>query len=219
MELIELKTLKRTATGNGPSRRLRNKGQIPAVLYGPKTGTVLLSVNQSDFDNILKGSGVGQVLFNLVIQDNDETFNKSAMIKELQIHPVSRNSLHIDFYEIDMDRKIKVKVPVTTSGQSKGVELGGILQIIRRELEVQCLPHEVPESIDIDITDLDMGDSVHLGTIPIEGEIEFLDDDNITILTILSPKVEEVEEPEEEEEAEEGVDEEGKEISEGDEKE
>jgi len=212
LELIELKADIRTSTGNGPARRLRQKGQVPAVLYGPKTEPVLLSVNKSDLDVVLKGSSSGQILFNLVVQDNGETFNKPAMIKELQIHPVSRNFLHIDFYEIDMDRRVKVKIPVITSGKAKGVELCGILQVIRRELEVQCFPLEVPEMIEIDVTDLDIGDSIHVGKIPREGDIEFLDDDDYTVVTVLSPKLEEVEEEEEEEE--EGVAEEGEETSE-----
>jgi large subunit ribosomal protein L25 len=124
------------------------------------------------------------------------------MIKELQTHPVSRNFIHIDFYEIKMDQKITAKIPVVTTGTAKGVELGGIVQIIRRELEVECLPLEVPESIEIDISDLDIGDSIHVGKIHLEGGIEFLEEDDYTVVTVVSPKMEE-EEPEEEEEIEE----------------
>jgi large subunit ribosomal protein L25 len=124
------------------------------------------------------------------------------MVKELQTHPVSRDFLHVDFYEIAVDRKIRVKVPIVATGMAKGVELGGVLQIIRREIEVLCLPLEVPESIEIDITDLDIGDSIHVGDISQEGEIEFLEDENFTVVTLLSPKIEEVEEPTEEEEEE-----------------
>lgn len=202
MELIELKTNTRTTTGNGPARRLRKEGQIPAVLYGSKAETVLLSINSHSLDLILKGGGAGQVLFNLVIHEDGETRTSLAMIKELQIHPVSRNFLHVDFYEINMDQKIKVKVPVVTTGKSAGVELGGMLQIVRRELEVQCLPLSVPESIVIDITDLDIGDSVHVGDISLEGEIEILEDGHYTVVNILSPKMEEAEEREGEAEAE-----------------
>jgi large subunit ribosomal protein L25 len=208
LELIELKTNKRTATGNGPARRLRQSGRIPAVYYGPNTEPVLLSVNKNDLEQVLKKGGIGQVMLNLVIQKNGETLNMPAMIKELQTHPVSRNFIHVDFYEIKMDRKITVRVPVTTTGVAKGVELGGILQIVRRELEVECLPLAVPESIVIDVTDLDIGDSVHVGKISLEGEIEILEDDNRTVVTILHPKLEEEEKPEEEE-AEEGAAEEG----------
>jgi len=201
LELIELKTNIRTTVGNGPARRLRQTGQIPAVLYGPKTESVLLSVNKKDLDLVLKKGRSGQIILNLVIQNNGETYTRPAMIKELQVHPVSRNYLHIDFYEIDMDRKITVGVQVVITGTSVGVERGGILQIIRRELEVKCLPFEVPESIEIDVTDLDMGDSVHVKDISLDGEVEFLGESNLTVVTILMPKIEE--EPEAEEEAEE----------------
>jgi len=202
LELIELKTNTRTTTGNGPARRLRKEGQIPAVLYGSKAETVLLSINSHSLDMILKGGGAGQVLFNLVIHEDGKTRTSLAMIKELQIHPVSRNFLHVDFYEINMDQKIKFKVPVVTTGKSAGVELGGVLQIVRRDLEVQCLPLAVPESIVIDITNLDIGDSIHVGDISLEGEIEILEDDHYTVVTLLSPKMEEAEEGEGEAEAE-----------------
>jgi large subunit ribosomal protein L25 len=201
LDLIELKTKIRTTTGNGPARRLRVSGQIPAVLYGPKTEPVLLSVDKSDLELLFKKGGIGQVVLNLVIQKNGETLTMPAMIKELQTHPVSRNFIHVDFYEIKMDQKITAKIPVITTGKAKGVEAGGILQIIRRELEVECLPLEVPESIEVDISDLDIGDSIHVGQIHVEGEIEFLEEDDYTVVTVSSPKMEE--EPEEEEEAEE----------------
>jgi large subunit ribosomal protein L25 len=120
------------------------------------------------------------------------------MIKELQSHPVSRDFLHIDFYEIDMQRKINVMIPVVTKGICKGVELGGLLQIIRREIEVLCMPGDIPEAIELDITDLDVGDSVHVEEIPLGDNVEISSDVNFTVLTIVSPKVEEVEEEEEE---------------------
>jgi large subunit ribosomal protein L25 len=194
LELIELKTNNRTTIGNGPARRLREKGLIPAVLYGPGTESVLLSVTIRDIDMILKKGRIGQALLNLVIPNNGETSTRTVMVKELQLHPVSRNFLHIDFYEVAMDRKIMVNIPVTTTGKAKGVENGGILQIVRRELEVQCFPLDVPESIEIDITDLDIGDSIHVGDISRQGEIEFLDDEHVTVVTVVSPKIEEGEE-------------------------
>ena len=207
MELIELKTKIRTTTGNGPARRLRMSGQIPAVLYGPKTETVPLSVDKSDLELLFKKGGIGQIVLNLVIQKNGETLTMPAMIKELQIHPVSRNFIHVDFYEIKMDQKITAKIPVITTGKAKGVELGGILQIVRREIEVECLPLAVPESIEIDISDLDIGDSIHVRDIKPEGEIEFLEEDDYTVVTVVAPKLEE--EEEELEEEEEGEEEEG----------
>jgi len=192
--------------GSSPARELRRKGKIPAVFYGPETETILLSVNISDLEQAMKKGTSSQVLFSLVIQ-NGKTNKKTVMIKELQIHPVSRNFLHVDFYEIDMNRKINVKVPVTIKGKSKGLELGGTLQILRRELEVLCLPLKIPESIEVDITDLDIGDSVHVDEIPLEGDIEIPFDVNFTVVTMLSPKFEEEleEELEEAEEVEEAA--------------
>ena len=124
------------------------------------------------------------------------------MIREMQRHPVSGNFLHADFYEIDMKNRIRVMVPVTTVGISKGVELGGTLQIVRREIEVLCLPTEIPEKIEIDITELEMGDSIHIDELPLSDGIELPPDVNFTVLTIMSPKIEE--EPEEEVDEEEG---------------
>ena len=206
MELLELKTNLRSSVGSSPARELRRKGKIPAVFYGPETETILLSVNISDLEQAMKKGTSSQVLFSLVIQ-NGKTNKKTVMIKELQIHPVSRNFLHVDFYEIDMNRKINVKVPVTIKGKSKGLELGGTLQILRRELEVLCLPLKIPESIEVDITDLDIGDSVHVDEIPLEGDIEIPFDVNFTVVTMLSPKFEEEleEELEEAEEVEEAA--------------
>ncbi|MDJ0829585.1 MAG: 50S ribosomal protein L25/general stress protein Ctc [Desulfobacterales bacterium] len=206
MDFIELKVNIRKQTGNGPARALRREGRFPAVLYGPQTEATLLSVNCHEFEQILKDHQAGQVLLNLVIE-NDEQTARHAMIRELQADPVSRNLLHVDFYEISMDRKIKVKVPVVTSGKSIGVEMGGMLQLIRRELEVFCLPNEIPETIEIDITNLDIGDSLHVNEIPLTGNVEIPADVNYTVATVLSPKVEEEEVVEEEEELEEEAEE------------
>ena len=197
MEQIELNATVRKTTGNSPARELRRGGQIPAVLYGPQTEPVLLSVNIKEFEQILKKGNIGSIILNLVIQ-NGKKVTKPAMIKELQSHPVSGSFLHIDFYEIDMQRKINVMIPVVTKGISKGVELGGLLQIIRREIEVLCMPGDIPEAIELDITDLDVGDSVHVEEIPLGDNVEISSDVNFTVLTIVSPKVEEVEEEEEE---------------------
>lgn len=196
MEQFELKVTVRKTTGNSPARELRRGGQIPAVLYGPQTEPVLLSVNIKELEQIIKKGNIGSIIFNLVIQ-NGEKITKPAMIKEFQDHPVSGNYLHVDFYEIDMQRKINVMIPVVTQGISKGVEAGGLLQIVRREIEVLCMPGDIPEAIKIDISDLDVGDSVHIDEIPLGDNIEVASDVNFTVVTILSPKVEEVEEEEE----------------------
>lgn len=201
MELIELKAEKRQSVGNGAARALRRDGKIPAILYGPGKDPLKLAISIMELDQIMKDSSAGHVFVDIIIE-GDKEGKRHAMIKELQSSPVSRALLHADFYEISMDRKIKVNVPVVVVGKSKGVEIGGMLQIIRRELEVLCLPGAIPEAFEIDITDLDIGDSVHVEEIPLEKDIEIQADVNFTVLTIVSPKVEE--EPEEEEEELEG---------------
>ena len=216
MERIELQATVRKSTGNGPARTLRRSGRIPAVLYGPKLESVLLSVNVRDLEQVLKQGNAYQVILNLVIQ-NGKKMTKAAMIRELQTHPVSGNFIHIDFYEIDMKRQINVMVPVITRGQSVGVELGGMLNIVRREIELLCLPGDIPEAVEIDITDLDIGDSIHIEDIPLGENVEIAADHNFTVVTVLSPKVEEEEVEEEEAELEPGEEEAGEAVGEAEE--
>lgn len=206
MNNIELTAETRNATGNSPARALRREGRVPAILYGPDSEPVMLSVNTFDMENIIKEGSVGRSIFNLAIDGGKNT--RAAMIKELQMHPVNHDILHIDFYEVSMKRKVKVNVPITTTGQSVGVELGGMLQIVRRDLEVYCLPNAIPEEILIDITDLDIGNSVHVEDLSLAGDVEIPHDVNFTVLTCLSPKMAEEEEGEEEE---------GEELAEGEE--
>ncbi len=201
MNNIELKANIRTTTGNGPARALRREGRIPAILYGPDSEPSMLSIDGHDMELAIKDGHVGRAIFTLAIDGGKET--RSAMIKDLQIHPVQQDILHIDFYEVSMKRKVKVNVPVVTTGEAKGVELGGMLQIIRRDLEVFCLPNAIPQEITIDITDLDIGDSVHVEDIQIAGDVEISHEVNFTILTISAPKAAEAEEEEEVEEGEE----------------
>ncbi|MGD8846322.1 MAG: 50S ribosomal protein L25/general stress protein Ctc [Desulfobacteraceae bacterium] len=196
MNNIELTAETRKTKGNSPARALRRAGRVPAILYGRDTDSVMLSIGANDMETVMKEGSVGQSIFNLAIDGGKNT--RAAMIKELQTDPLSQNLLHIDFYEVSMDRKLKVNVPVTTTGKSVGVELGGMLQIIRRELEVFCLPNAIPQEITIDITDLDIGNSVHVEDITLEGDVEIPHDVNFTVLTVLSPKAAEAEEVEEE---------------------
>ncbi len=212
MEIMNLKASQREAVGNGPSRVLRRAGKIPAILYGPKTEPIKLAIDRLELEPIFKSGAVAQKLLKLEIDGVDSVRN--VMIKEMQKHPVSRSVLHLDLYEVSMDQKIKVMVPVVTTGKSAGVEMGGTLQIIRRELEVFCLPDQVPENITIDITALEIGDSFHVEELPLDEAAEIPADVNFTILTILSPTAEEEEEVEGEEEEGEEEGEEGEEAAE-----
>jgi large subunit ribosomal protein L25 len=209
---IELQAATRTTTGNGPARALRREGRVPAILYGPSDEPRMLSIGMRDFEDVIKEGNVGRSIFNLVIDGGKET--KVAMIKELQTHPVDHELIHIDFYAVDMARKVRVNVPIVTTGKSIGVEMGGMLQIIRRDLEVLCLPNAIPQVITIDITQLDVGQSVHVEDIQLGEDVELPHEVNFTILTILSQKKAEAEEAEEAEEGAEAAEEEPAEAAE-----
>jgi large subunit ribosomal protein L25 len=198
LELHELKTTIRTKVGNGPARVLRRDKKIPAVLYGPGIQPMLLTVNVPDLEKVIKDSKTDQVLVNLIVE-NGGSVTKSAMIKDMQVDPVSNSFVHVDFYEIAMDRKINVMVPIRTIGNAAGVEVGGLLQIIRRELEVSCLPHHIPEVIEIDVTDLNIGDSIHVQEIGLPEHVDIATEANFTVLTVGSQKTEEAEVQEESE--------------------
>jgi large subunit ribosomal protein L25 len=129
------------------------------------------------------------------------------MLKEIQMDPVKQTVLHVDLYEISMDKKIEVEVPITLTGTAKGVsDEGGILQQVSRTLEISCLPDNIPDAFELDVTDLNIGDSLHVSDLKIPSDIEVLVEDELTIATVVPPtKVEEIEPevPEEEEEGEE----------------
>lgn len=197
METINLTAKHRSTVGNGPARALRRTGFTPAVLYGPQTEAVNLCVATSDMVKIVQRGSIAQMLLNLGIENGAAT-RKTAMIKELQTHPVTGEVLHVDFYEVAMDRKITVNIPVEIVGKSKGVEDGGILQIVRRELEVQCLPNQIPDVIHIDVTDVGIGDAVHVEQIQLAGEVDILAETNFTVVTVVSPAMEAEAETEEE---------------------
>jgi large subunit ribosomal protein L25 len=212
LEQIDLKAQVRKRTGKGPARTLRREGRMPAVLYGHKTDSILLSIEIKEFEKVVKKANIGSLLLNLQIQ-NGKTFTRPAMIRELQTNPVTGAFLHVDFFEIDMQSKITVSIPVVTRGKSVGVEEGGLLQIVRRELELFCLPTAIPEAIEVDITDLTIGDSIHVQEIALPADVELAEETDFTVVTVLAPTIEE--EVVAEEELEEGEEAAEEEVAEG----
>jgi large subunit ribosomal protein L25 len=189
LKQLELNATIRKTKGNGPARSLRREGRFPAVLYGPGTQPVMLSVNVRDFEQVVQKGNIRRTIFSLSIQ-NGSTVTKPAVIKELQTHPVSGQFLHVDFYEIDMNRKLRVMVPVVPKGKTKGEEFGGMLQIIEREIAVFCLPQEIPDSLEIDVSELGVGDALHVKDIALPGGVELPPGENYTVVTVISPKAE-----------------------------
>lgn len=189
MKQHELSATIRNTTGNGPARSLRREGRFPAVLYGPRTEPILLAVNVREFERAVQKGNIRRTIFSLSIQ-NGATLTKPAVIKELQTHPVSGRFLHADFYEIDMNRKLRVMVPVVTKGKAKGEEFGGMLQIIEREIEVLCLPQEMPDALELDVTELGIGDTLHVNDMALPAGVELPPGVNYTVVTVVSQKAE-----------------------------
>ena len=191
MKQLELSATLRTKSGNGPARRLRGQGMIPAVLYGPVTPPVMLAVIARDFEHVVQKGNIRRTIFSLNLEGGSSAA-KPAVVKELQRNPVSGKFLHVDFYEIDLNRKLRVMVPVVIRGKSKGEEDGGMLQIIEREIAVLCLPSEMPEALEVDVTELGIGGTLHVNDIALPSGAELPPGGNYTVLTVVSPKAEPV---------------------------
>ena len=198
MEIFDLRTTKRHTFGKSSARALRRQGLIPAVLYGPKRESVPLTISPLDLEKLYKASGTERVILNLIIDNGGGTLNVTAVVKEVQASPVTGQYLHLDFYEISLNEEIVVSVPVELTGKSKGVERGGFLQLVRRELQVSCLPTDMPDKIEVDVTGLDIGDSIHIGDFDLENKVRLLADTGLTVATVVAPAVEEEGVPEEE---------------------
>ncbi|MCD4718579.1 MAG: 50S ribosomal protein L25 [Desulfobacula sp.] len=203
MELIELNAKSRETKGKGAARVLRRNNAIPAIVYGAKTEPAMLSLETVEFIKIIREHGSTGLFFKLKVEGASGK-EKIVMLKDMQMDTFGLNYLHIDLHEIDMDTIVTVSVPVETIGESVGVKEGGLLQIIRRELDVVCKPADTPSSIQIDINDLDVGDSVHIEDIDLGENVEIPHDVNFTVITIGAPTIEEEEIDEDEELLEEG---------------
>ena len=196
----------REKTGKEIARKLRREGMIPGVIYGPGSEPIPLAVRANELKKTLFRYRGEQILFNLVLENNGSSEQKLALVKELQYHPVTDEIIHVDFYEISMDREVEVEVPIEVVGKAKGVEHGGHLQLLLHTMTVSCLPGAIMDKIEVDVSDLDIGDVVHVRDLtPPEG-VRYLDSPDEPIVTILAPQKEE--EPEAVEEAPEAAEEE-----------
>ncbi len=175
----------RKKTGKEAAKKLRKQGLIPAILYGPQTDPVPLTVRLNELKKILLRHRGEQIIFNLTVQGNGQSTQKMALIKELQYHPVTDEIIHADFYEVRMDRPVEVDVPVEIVGKAKGVERGGLLEVLMHEITVSCLPDRIPDKIEIDVSELDVGDTLHIRDLtPPEG-VSFAEDPEAPVVTIV----------------------------------
>lgn len=194
MEFVDLRVVRRTGTGKGVARELRRRGQIPAILYG-EGEPIPLTADPKVLLRVLGTEAGENVILNLTIVDGKD-FTRKAMVKEVQVDPVTGKALHADFLAISMERPIEVEVPVEVAGVPEGVkEKGGILDQILREIRVRCLPVAIPDRIGLDVSSLDIGDVLHVSDLPIPEGVELLTDREQAVVMVAAPAVEEVAAP------------------------
>lgn len=185
---------KRSQIGKKSSRKLRRAGKTPGIIYSRGDNAVALEFNSKDLKNFISA---GHGLLDLKIQG--EKAPQKCVIKDIQLDPVSGEIIHVDLMGVTMGEKLTVTVPIVLTGTPTGVKLGGILEHLVREINVECLPRHIPESIEVDISELGIGDSLHIYDIKAEN-IEILDAKDETVVHVTAPKavVETVEEVSEE---------------------
>ena len=187
----------RVRTGKGGSRKVRADGLVPAVVYGKGIETLNLRVDPKALQQATATEAGWNTLITL---KGDGPFDgKVVVLKDMQVDAIRREPKHVDFYALDLKKKIAFMVPVSPQGKSKGEKEGGTLQMVRHELELLCLPTNIPTSIDVNIEELEVGDAVHIDEVTLPEGVESQHDVNFTVLTVVSRMAEEVEETEEEE--------------------
>ncbi len=191
MKTIELVAEVREMTGKGGARSLRRQGYIPAIFYGKDTSTQSLTLNSTELKRKLNNVRSENIIFALTIKKNGQTESKMAMLKEIQTHPLRREIIHTDFYEIAMDKKIAIRVPVHIKERAKGVEQGGIMQQVTRDIELECLPADIPEFVEVDVSSLGIGESIHVKDVNLPETLRVLEDEGLTLVTIIPPETEE----------------------------
>ncbi len=189
MEQIELEAYARTEKGKGAARRIRREGKIPAVLYGRKMETFHLALKPEELKKILTSGARENTLIGLKVSGpgSEKVGNQVVMLKDLQVHPLSQSYLHADFYAVAMDETVEVEIPIHLTGKPEGTKVGGILAQALRELRVRCLPANIPPPIEVDVTPLKIGDSLHVRDISVSGLFEIVTDTHSTLASVTPP--------------------------------
>ncbi len=201
---VELAAVKRGETGKGAARKIRSAGRIPAVVYGRDLDAMSLTVDSHEALRLFQSISVENTIISLAIEGEEEM---DILVREIQSHPFRTELIHVDFYQIQKGVKLEVDIPVVLMGTAEGVRTGGgIMDQTIHEIRVRCIPSLIPESFEIEVTLLEVGDSLHVSDIMIGEDVELITDIEQTICSVALPKVVEVDEPEEElEEGEEGA--------------
>jgi large subunit ribosomal protein L25 len=182
----------RDSRGKNEARRLRVKGSMPAVVYGGETGAVAVAVSPKEVARILNSKAGHNTIFNLSVAGGENT---PVMIIDWQFDPIKDSLLHVDLKRIDLTKRITVKVPVVTFGDPKGVKLeGGIHEIVTREIEIECLPDEIPEQFAVNVADVGLNQSIRASEIPLSGSMKLLSPADAVISHVVALRAEAVEE-------------------------
>lgn len=181
-------------TGKGSSRSLRKNKLIPAVVYGPKVKNMNFSVNEQFLNRYLPSKFENTIF---ILKSKDKNLDKLKVLKkDVSFHPLTHRAIHADFYAIDLTQSVRVNVDVHFVGKPKGVtESGGIFQEVRRNIEVECLPEEIPEHFEIDVSHLNLHESIHVNDIKIPENIKVVTSSKLTLATVVEPVEEKEPEP------------------------
>src|ERR1039457_3487833 len=183
----------RESRGKNEARRLRVRGFAPAVLYGANAPAVAVAVSPKEVNKILHSITGHNTIFNLALQGGDEI---PVMIVDWQRDPVKETLLHVDLKRIDLTKRIDIKVRVHMTGEAKGIKIqGGLLEAITREIEIECLPDEIPESYTVDVTELMIGQNLRSSDIPLGGSVKLISAPEQVVAHVVALKAEVVETP------------------------
>ncbi|MEJ2503261.1 MAG: 50S ribosomal protein L25/general stress protein Ctc [Gemmatimonadota bacterium] len=196
-----LKAVVRSETGKGAARRMRREGLIPAVVYGRGEETRSLTLDAHEFEMLVKEHSLDTTLVELRIEGEKKKDKVRTLVVEVQSHPYRPEVLHVDFQQIHAGERVTVEVPIVLQGTAEGVREGGVLQHIMHVVEVECPVESIPESFSVDVSGLEIGDSIHISEMAVPEDAEVLADPKRTICTVAAPTILEL--PEEEEEVEE----------------
>ena len=178
----------RTETGKNVNRRLRTRGLIPGVLYGAKKEAVPVAVSPKEITSILRSKTGENTLFDLEIAGN----RRKVILKEFQVEPIKGSLLHADFYEVALDKAIEVKVHIEVVGVPVGVKVeGGLLDFVTRELEIECLPSDIPEKITVDVSELGMNQSIRVSDLKVPEKVTMLSEPDLVVVHVVPPRAEE----------------------------
>ncbi len=202
MEQLTLTAHVRKAQGKEAARKLRRQNQIPAVFYGPHSKPVQLAVDVPELQKILRKTTSENIFLELRIESNGSSDSHTVILKELQVHPVKPVFYHADFYEIPMDKEVSFQIPIHCVNTPVGASKGGILEQVLRELTVTCLPSKLVDRLDLDVSGLDVGQSLHVRDIQLPEGIKTAMDSDQTVAAVNVPVVKAAK-PEEEEAAKE----------------